>query len=253
MDRAEAEAVFLQELDAIDALIGSISRRHGLDPDDEDSFASYARYHILADDYAVIRRFAGASSLKTYLRTVLARCFLDYRNQRWGKWRPCAAARKLGPTGVLLDTLINRDRLPRDQAVQVLLGRSDVEESEAALRAIAARLPRRTKRAVSSLDEADSAHTLTMVDVPAQGWEGEDQRMEASSALQEAIEELPSQMQVVFKLMYWEGMSVASAARILGLEQKALYRFIKRDLKHLRKSLERRGIDREWIQEVIDP
>ena len=114
------ESIFLANLALIDRLIALIARRHALSPSDAEEFGAWAREKIIDDDYAVIRKFGGRSSLSTYLTTVLVNLFRDYRNSRWGRWRPSAEAKRRGPIGIRLEELIYRDGHLVREAVQIL-------------------------------------------------------------------------------------------------------------------------------------
>src|SRR5262245_26742788 len=114
------ESIFLANLGLIDRLVALIARRHALSPTDTEEFTAWAREKIIDDDYAVIRKFGGRSSLSTYLTTVLVNLFRDYRNARWGRWRPSAEAKRRGPIGIRLEELIYRDGHPLREAVQIL-------------------------------------------------------------------------------------------------------------------------------------
>ena len=84
--------VYLANRELIDDAITAVCRRRRLPPDEADDFGSEARLHLIKDDYAVLRAFQERSSLRTYLFAVLSHLFLDWRNARWGKWRPSAEA-----------------------------------------------------------------------------------------------------------------------------------------------------------------
>ena len=96
---------------------------------------------FLESGYQAFARFDGRSSLRTYPTTVVWRLLLDWRTAAYGKWRPSAAARRLGPQAVRLDRLLNRDGLTVDEAIQVA-SRAPEASPEHALRLIADRLPR---------------------------------------------------------------------------------------------------------------
>jgi DNA-directed RNA polymerase specialized sigma24 family protein len=141
---------YLANTELIEKATRFACRRHHLYAADAQDFASVARLHLIDRDYAVLRAFKGQSLLQTYLVTVLTRCFLDWRNSRWGKWRNSAEARRMGPMAVHLETLINRDGYSFEEAYQTLRSRHGLSESPEALQAIAARLPRRTRRSFTS-------------------------------------------------------------------------------------------------------
>jgi hypothetical protein len=77
------EALFLANLDLIDRIIGFVCRRHYLNAADAEDFASHARLELMVDEYAVLRKFQGRSSLKTFLSITLQRIFFDYRIAAW--------------------------------------------------------------------------------------------------------------------------------------------------------------------------
>ncbi len=94
---------------AITALITRAARRRRLRPQDADELRSLTWTHLLKDDCRVIRRYRGVSTMATYLYVVVERVLLDMRTAQWGKWRPSAAARRLGPQAVLYERLVRRD------------------------------------------------------------------------------------------------------------------------------------------------
>jgi DNA-directed RNA polymerase specialized sigma24 family protein len=92
------EAIFLAQLALIDRVIAFVCRRNHLNATDAEDFASHARLRLMDDDYAVLRKFQGRSSLKTFLTITLQRMFYDYRIAAWGKWRPSAEAPRRTPS-----------------------------------------------------------------------------------------------------------------------------------------------------------
>ena len=78
------------------------------------------RLRFIENDYAAIRKFRGESSLGTYLTVVVAMLVRDYRVQRWGRWRPSAAARRLGDVAVRLETLVRRNGQAVHEAAETL-------------------------------------------------------------------------------------------------------------------------------------
>lgn len=252
MNAAEARELFERELETVDSLIRSTCRRHGLEGDDADSFASFARFKLIDGDYAVLRSFSGRSSLKTYLSVVVANCHRDFRISRWGKWRPSAAAKRLGPLAVLLDTYLNRDRQPLEEAIRRVLTRGEIRASEAELRKIAGELPRRPPRAFDDLRSIDSLPSAEAADGPLLDLERGEALEEVRQALDRALCALPDQDQVILKLRFWEGMTIADIARTLGIPQKPLYRRIDADLRRLRAALEAEGVAGEDIAELTN-
>ncbi|HEX2281159.1 MAG TPA: hypothetical protein VHG52_05280, partial [Thermomicrobiales bacterium] len=110
--------MFLEHLHVIDQVVLFIARRHHLSREEADDLASAVKLKIIENDYEALRNFRGDCSLRTYFATIANRHFLDTRIAQWGKWRPSAQARRLGPTAVLLDQLMSRDGLLLDEAVE---------------------------------------------------------------------------------------------------------------------------------------
>src|ERR1700743_405094 len=120
-----AEDLFITQLRRIDAVAVHVCRRNRVGPSDMEEFAAHVRLKLIEGDYAIIRKFKGESTFGTYITTVIARLFFQYRVQMWGKWRPSAEAKRLGQKGVLLEQLLTRDGYSFDEACQILTtGRS---------------------------------------------------------------------------------------------------------------------------------
>src|SRR4029077_12843055 len=129
------EALFLANLPVIDAVVKQVCRRHHLSSAEADDFASEVRLHIIERNYETLRKFEGRSSMRTYLIVVVQRLFLDYRNRIWGKWRPSAEARRLGPVAMLLERLVARDGWSCEQGIETLRNHH-TGEGESAPRAL---------------------------------------------------------------------------------------------------------------------
>jgi len=71
------------------------------------------------------------------------------------------------------------------------------------------------------------------------------------TALESALEKLETQDRLIVRLHFFEGLSVASVASVLGLPQKPLYRRIDRVLESLRVQLESAGVDPKRILALI--
>ena len=243
--------LFQRELPLIEGVIRFVVRRHRLPPSQADEFVSHARLRLIEHDYQILRRFGGRSSLRTYLATVVERLLLDYRISEWGKWRPSAEARRGGPVAVRLDQLLHRDGLPFEQAVEVLLVSEQVPASRAELEALRARLPRRSHRSFVS-DEV-----LREVGVPPAALSSVEAREAAAvatrtrAALLVALAQLPAQEQLIVRLHFGEGLTVAEVARTLQVAQKPLYRQLDRILERLRALLEAEGVQSETVREYI--
>ena len=149
-DSAAYEAILLDHLEFIERTVAALARRNAVAPWDAEDLAGQVRLRLLADDYAVLRKFEGRSRLTTYLTTVIHNIFRDFRIQRWGKWRPSAAAKRMGELGVQMEALLYRDGFGQREAFAMLRDRFEVEATDLELESLAARLRPRTTRRIET-------------------------------------------------------------------------------------------------------
>lgn len=251
MERRECEALLLEHLGWIRRTMEALCRRSGMD--DAEEFVSWGMLRLVEDDYAVLRRFRGESSVRTYLTVVVTMLHRDYRVRRWGRWRPSAAARRLGDDAVRLETLVHRDGFPLREAILLLRSRGERARSDRELAALFGRLPRRGGRrreeplaaigpAMASEGGADDGVTRD---------ETAAERRGVGAMLDRAIEGLGVDERAVVRLRYWEGLSIADIARRLGVPQRPLYNRLARVLATLRRRLESEGVSREGTRELL--
>jgi RNA polymerase sigma factor (sigma-70 family) len=250
---SDREALFLSQLDLVDGVIAFVCARHHLRAADADDFGSYVKLKFVENDYALLSKFEGRSSLRTFLTVVIQRLFLDYRIAAWGKWRPSADAKRAGTVAVLLEQLIVRDAHSLDEACEMLRSNHNVTATRADLERLAARLPARTRRRFES-DEtlaALPANDRPLDDVAA----GRDRRA-AADRIAEVMPSLMARLvpedRLLLALRFEDGRTVAEIAAILRLDQKALYRRLARLLGELRKGLETAGIDNRAVREIFE-
>ena len=243
---SNSESVFLANLALIDRLITLIARRHALSASDAEDFGSWAREKIIDDDYAVIRKFGGRSSLSTYLTTVLVNLFRDYRNARWGRWRPSAEAKRRGPIAIRLEELIYRDGHRLREAVQILQALG-TPLSDADLTRLATALPVRRGHDEVSIESVEA--TLVAAS-PGSEHDGDDMRG-LEKLLDSLVASLPAEDAVIMRMRFWSEMSVAEIARTLRIEQKPLYRRLDGIQAKLKAALESRGVDRTRAIEIL--
>lgn len=253
-ERQTAEACFGENLDLIERVVASLCRRHGLQGDDADDFASWTRLKLVDNDYAVLRKFRGESSIGTYLTVVFAMLFREYRVQRWGRWRPSAEARRRGEVAVRLETLVHRDGFPLHQAAESLrsVGCTTLSDRDLAvlLAELPPRLPLRPRESGPELLLENPSPSSAEDRILAE--EAERERRSVNEALSHALGTLPPEDRLIVRMRFMESMSVANIARGLALPQKPLYRRIERALSELRSSLQAAGVSREHIQTLLD-
>jgi RNA polymerase sigma factor for flagellar operon FliA len=249
-DRQSLEALFLTQLDWIERAAAYVCRRHGLSADESADFTSFAKLKLVENDYDVLARFRGESAIATYLVVVLSMLFRDYRAQHWGRWRPSAAARRQGALAIRLETLVYRDRVPLGQAAEMLRSSGQTQQSDRELAGLLAQLPARNNPRATPVgsDLTDEPQAPNRSDDFLAAEEAEAQER----IIREALKRLSAEDQLLLRLRFWEGLSVADIARSLGLPQKPLYRRLERAMVHARGLLEQAGVSREYAKAVLN-
>jgi RNA polymerase sigma factor (sigma-70 family) len=246
---SDPESAFLASLPTIDRIVGVLGRRYGLDQAEIDEFGSWAKERIIGGGYTVFRQFAGRCSLGTYLSVVLANLFRDYRNSRWGRWRPSAAAKRLGPVATRLEALLYRDGHTAREAFAVLKG-SGVGDAE--LRGLTGRIPPRSLVREVALDAAlTAAASPEASENLVQKAEHDSAAAAAEGTIAEVLSGLPAEDRVIIRMRFWDDFSVADIARSLGLDQKPLYRRLETIQAAVGEALVARGLDRERVATLL--
>lgn len=253
MPRPSARRTLAALIPSIYQIARSVCARNRVGPDEQEDFESFIFAVFLERNCRVLRQFRGEGPLAGYLRVVIRRLLLDYRIQKWGKWRPSAQARRLGHVAMELERLIERDGFSRGEAVRHLRINRRVEESELELLDLAARLPHRVGRRL------EGEEALEGLPSPCTGAERVD-RCETHealgrvrSALGRALAELAPDERRLVAQRYEEGLTVAEIARRSGEDQRRLYRRLERLLRVLRDRLLDLGVDRAAVRAVVDP
>lgn len=242
--------LYSEHADTIESVLAYTRRAHRLSADDGDEFSSWARLRLLEDDCAVLKKFRGLSTFKTFLVTVIQRLFLDWRIKEWGKWRPTADARRLGPVAIELERLVLRDHIEFEQAAETLLSRGTAASRDECDRAWA-ELPRRAARQRAGEQALDAVPSPAPAHDPIVVEEQVASAGKARSALAEAIPGLTPQEQLIIRLRFQDGVTVAKIAQLIGEEQKPLYRRIEQILGRLRKSLTDAGVTADEVRGLL--
>jgi RNA polymerase sigma factor (sigma-70 family) len=254
-DRATFEAQFLAYLPWMRRVTAALCRRHGLRGADVEDCTSWVLLRLLANDYAVLQKFRGESSVRTYLTVVLATLHKEYRVQQWGRWRSSAEARRRGPIAVRLEALVYRDRYSLAQAIQILRLTADATAADLSDRELAilfAALPTRSARGECELlDEVPDARDATHPEEALLAAEARDEQATVACAIAEALTLLVPEDREILRMRFWDGMTVAEIARALRLPQKPLYRRLPRILQVLRRALEARGVSRQGVRALL--
>jgi len=243
------EQWFLEQLPVIERVIGWVCARRGLRGADAEDFASIVKTRLIENEYEVLGKWQGRSSIKTYLTTVINRIYLDFQVQRFGKWRQSAQACRLGLEARRLEQLMFRDGLSFDEACGVLTSDPRMRLNRDDLHAIRVRLPQRTSR-------RGDLHEHEPVRPESAGTAVERAERQALAdrmfaVIRCSLARLPARDRVFLRLHFQSGLTVAEAARAQGADQKALYRKKEDILKRLKGDLEAEGIGLEEVQMLL--
>ena len=230
----------LEQLELLGQVIRAVARTHRLTPDDAQDFGQSVHLKLLERNYDVFARYAGGSTLRTFLTVVVNRLLIDWQRARFGKWRRSARAAQLGPYAMALDRLIFRDGYSPEQAVRVVRGMKESPE-ESALMKIVEQLPAHPVRRVVPDDDLDNLPGAAFEDpVEIELRAAEAQRIR--SLLHEALRELPPQDRWLLTARYQKQQKVCAMAATLGVDAAQLYRRCDRALRRLRAALANAGV-----------
>ena len=255
LDRGAAEALFLEHLRWIDKAASVACGRYGIWGAEAEDFTGWVRMRLMEDDYAVVRRYRGESELKTYLAAVVMRQFYNFDRVQRGRWRPSAAAMRLGTPAVDLEKLIYRDRYSLAQAGEQLRTAGRTTLSDAELARLLGRLPPRAPlRPVESEPPLgmDATEGPSRADERVVAAEADARRRRIAAEVWAALEQLDPDDRLIVRLHFIRGSTVAEVSRILGIEQKPLYRRVDRLRARLRELLERAGLSIEDVRDHLD-
>lgn len=254
LDRGEAEALFLEHLEWIDRTALKTCGKYGIRGTEADDFVAQVRMKLMEDDYLVVRRFVGDSKLRTYLSAVVVRHLADFVRVQRGRWRPTAAAERLGPPAEELERLVRRGGYTLQQAGEKLRTAGQTTLSDLELARLLAQLPERAPLrpvVAEPAMEMDAAPGASRADERVVAEEAGSRRAEILQALGSAMGELEEEDQLIVQMHFAEGKTVANVARALRLEQKPLYRRVERLRNRLRELLESAGLHRNDVQGLL--
>jgi DNA-directed RNA polymerase specialized sigma24 family protein len=215
--------------------------------------ASMVKLALVENDYAILRRYEGRSSLATYLTIVIQRLLADQHERTHGRWRPSPEAERLGEGAVLIEDVVGRQRRSIDEAT-ILVRSVDPAMTRDQVAALAERLPLRAPRPrevelpaedVTPLAAKERADTNTL--------DGElrDLSRRAGALLRETMDAWPADDRLLVRLRFESSLSIADIARLMHVPQRPLYRRIESLLARLRAVLIEGGIDPATADELV--
>jgi RNA polymerase sigma factor for flagellar operon FliA len=228
-----------EDLELLDRVARAVARARRLSPADVDDFAQTVHVRMAERGYHVLRQYEGRASLRTYLTVVLARQLKDWQNHEYGKWRPCAAARRAGPIATALDREVNRDGYPAGEAVRFVASQAGCPEAD--VQSVADALPRRAKRKLVGLDAAAGLQGVPFRD-PLDDEQRGRALARARAALADALGGLPPAEARLFVERYVGRQTVAALAKTANVDAKALYRRFERIRQTLRVRVVAHGV-----------
>jgi RNA polymerase sigma factor (sigma-70 family) len=246
------EREFLELLPLIERIVEFVARRHCLSPADAEDFGSEVKIKLIDNDYAILRKFEGRSSMRTFLTTVISRAFLDYRNSEWGKWRPSAEARRGGPDAILLERLLVRDGLPLHDAFDLMNTNHGVTRGRSELEEMASRFPVRFRRRFEPEDALLSVPAPGRADGPLQEQEHQAAWDRTIGVLRKLQEKLDARDALILAMRFQDGRKVSEIAQVLQLDARPLYEHVYKLLDQLRSALEALGVDARFVRELME-
>jgi RNA polymerase sigma factor (sigma-70 family) len=240
-------ALLETHLDLIQRSLRHVSWRSGLPGSEAEEFRAWALFKLVDDDYRILRSWKGRSSFPTFLSVVLTNLLRDYRVHLWGKWRPSAASRRGGPTGVLLERLVLRDGLSCTEASERLRAEHGIVLSQDEVARLAAAFPRRRERRRAGEEELLQIPVDGQVESRIVDRERERAAVRLREILGPLLRSLPAEERLLLKLSFFDGLSMASIAPVLGRPQRELYSARDRCLMKIHRRLVAAGLDAERI------
>ncbi|HSG39361.1 MAG TPA: sigma-70 family RNA polymerase sigma factor [Thermoanaerobaculia bacterium] len=245
------EQLFLGHLKHIEEIIAHACRKSRFRPQESEDFSQEVMLKLIDDKYAVFRKYQGRSTVKTYLDVVINRFLLDYQNKIWQKYRPSAEAERLGRVAMRLEMLLVRDGQTFDEACRHLREKEGVEMSDVELAQLRAKLPVRSLRRFLSeeqLRDMASRDPDPLERLLAR--ERAELGRRSTKALYRALAEIPKEEKLLVLLR--TELSVADIARKRRVDAKPLYRELQKVYAKLCNLMERQGVRRKDVEEILD-
>jgi RNA polymerase sigma factor (sigma-70 family) len=247
------QEIFLSNIALIERITAFVCRTNRLNSTASEDFASEVKLALIVNDYDIIRKFEGRSTFSTYLTTVIQRLFYQQRVKEWGKWRPSAEAKRMGEKAVTLERLLTRDGFSFAEARQFLTAGNGPGYDPAELEAMHLRLPARQARPklVEQDSEVEGIADEHRTDAALLHLERERTARLAAGVIDEAIGKLESEDQLILRLRFWHAWTAPKIASRLPMEQKKVYKRIEKLMSTMRRALERAGVARSDIDDLL--
>jgi RNA polymerase sigma factor (sigma-70 family) len=240
-------ALLETHLDLIQRSLRHLGRRSGLPAAEAEELRSWALLKLIENDYRILGSWKGRSSFPTFLSVVLLNLLRDYRIHLWGKWRPSAASRRGGPTGVLLERLLLRDGLSCAETSERLQAEHGIALSQDEVARLAAAFPRRKERRRASEEELLQIPVDGQVESRIMDRDRERAARRLRELLGPVLRSLPAEERRLLKLSFFDGLSMSAIAPVLGRPQRELYSVRDRCLAKIHRRLAESGLDADQV------
>lgn len=239
-----------RHLGLVYGVVEYVCRIHALVGDEQDEFRSFVLERLVDDDYAKIRAYRGPGSFSSFLVTVVNNLSYDFRNKQFGKWRPSAGARRVGDHAVLLERLLQRDRRPMEEAINIVCDQfATIPRREIAR--LAGELYGNPSRTVVDERVLARVPTVETADGPLHEEELGRKRRHLTELLMSAIRELKPADQLLIRLRYFDQMSPKAVAPMLKKRVAWVYRRCDALRQQLLARLTQMGLARHEIRQLF--
>ena len=233
------------------AKMEAVCKRHFATENDQSECSLFIIDSLKADNYKRLRAFKGKSSLNTYLYSLINSLVIDFRRKKFGRRRIPSGVVKLGKWAEAVYRFVCWQKFSFDDAydflkVDGLFAGSYIEfikETEPVRKA-----PCRENPAFQSSDEtreSDWKHVndagSNPLEILVQKLERE-KRIKALQVIRETTTGLSENDQLLVKLIYGSDLSVAAAAKVIGLPTSTARKRLKSLLTKYREFLLAEGI-----------
>ena len=238
----------------INNTIARVAEHNGLSSEEADDFASDVHYKLIKDDYRVLREFKQRSQFRQFLIAVVSHELLDYRIRKWGKWRPSAAAQRMGSTALLMEKLVHRDGYGIHEAIEMARTNHGVKASSEQLREVIHQLPPRRHRLFERPQNRDLVERGEAGNVESRVIERELKPLaeRLQPTFSKALGDLSAEQRVLFRLFYREGFTWSQIAKVRGFRRRRLYNAKDAMHRKLRGALEAEGIDWAALERLLE-
>ncbi len=252
-EKADPESLFLAHLEFIDRAARSVALRHGYGPAEADDFCSHVKGKLLENDYGVLRKFQGKSSLRLYLKTVIRRLYIDCEIAQKGKWRPSIVAQRMGPVAVQLEQLLFWKRHTFEEAYEILNSRHGTDLQRDELQDIVNKLPKRWgKRTVKflSLDSTGMPEPVSEKEFPDPKLPERTKLL--SEVLKDFIDRLSGADRLILKMRFQDDFTYERIAGFLKKKKMQVYWRLRKILADLQEELVARGLSEATVGEILE-